>query len=731
MSSTTATSRHLVQFYDHDTFLLDGLARFLVAGLGQGEGGVVVATASHRRGIEERLVEAGVDLAAAREDGRYMALDAAELLSEITVDGWPNEDRFNEAIGALLARSRRRRPDAGVRVFGEMVALLWAEGRREAAIRLEELWNGLARRTPFVLLCAYPLDGFGREADAAPFLAVCGTHAEIVPAESYRTEAGTADRHRAIALLQQKARVLETEIAQRREVEETLRQRNQTLAALIAGSPLPIVVVAPDATVRLWNPAAERVFGWSEREVLGRPIPIVPPEKIIEAACVREAVVRGETFSRVETHRTRRDGTPIDLLISAAPLRDQHGAVHEMMLLFEDVTERNHAEAARQKALHEAESANRAKDEFLAMLGHELRNPLSAVRNAVVTARLDPERRDRALDIARRGTDQLGRLVDDLLDVARITQGKIALRMQRLTLAGVVERAVESTRQLIEERAHALTLSLPGADVHVDGDSTRLEQVVANLVTNAAKYADPGGRIEVSVTREGDDAVLRVRDDGCGIAPEMLPRVFDLFAQADRGLDRAQGGLGIGLTVVKQLAELHGGRVEARSDGLGKGAEFVVRLPALVAACEETLRVPSPERARSARARVLLVEDNADAAESLVLLLELLGHRVRVTRDGPSALEAARANVPDVMIVDIGLPGMDGYEVARQVRQDAGLRPILLVALTGYGREDDRRRALAAGFDYHLVKPVNPDALQGLVGQLPASVTLPKDPTIH
>jgi CheY-like chemotaxis protein/two-component sensor histidine kinase len=357
------------------------------------------------------------------------------------------------------------------------------------------------------------------------------------------------------------------------------------------------------------------------------------------------------------------------------------------------------------------------------MLGHELRNPLSAVRNAVVTARLDPSRRDRALEIASRSADQLGRLVDDLLDIARITHGRIALRKRRIVFDHVVERAIEAARPSLEERAHTLGVSLAGAHVLIDGDATRLEQVVANLLSNAAKYTEPGGRIAVAAAYGDGEVVLRVRDDGIGIAPAMLSRVFDLFAQAERSLARVQGGLGIGLTIVKRLVELHGGRVEASSDGLGTGAEFVVRLPAtlvptIAADAREGTAASGTEDDRAEGTRVLVVEDNVDAADSLGALLEVLGHHVRIANDGPRALDLARAQPPDLMLVDIGLPGMDGYEVAREIRRDARLRQVVLVALTGYGREEDRTRALEAGFDRHLVKPVEPDTLQSLVAGL-------------
>jgi PAS domain S-box-containing protein len=498
--------------------------------------------------------------------------------------------------------------------------------------------------------------------------------------------------------------------------------------AIFQAAPLPIVVVAADATVTLWNPAAERLFGWTAGTVCGRPIPIVPPEKEEECARVRDAVLRGESFSGIETVRLARDGRRLDVVVSAAPLRSAEGRVAGIMFLFEDVTARRRTEAERagllaaaERARAQAEAASRAKDEFIAMLGHELRTPLSAVRNALVAARLEPERGGRAVEIAARQADQLARLVDDLLDVARITQGKIRLRRQRTRVARFVERALETARPQLEARAHAVTLSLPPGDVHVDGDPTRLEQVVLNLVSNAAKYTEPGGRIEVAVERDAGDVVIRVRDNGIGIAPTMLPRVFDLFAQADRDVDRAQGGLGIGLTVVRRLVELHGGRVEARSEGVGRGAEFGVRLPA-AGADDDAAGVVAAGQGAPARApvRVLLVEDNADAADSLAMLLEILGHRVRVATDGAAALDVAETHRPDVMLVDIGLPGMDGYEVARRVRRDPRLAGVTLVALTGYARDEDRRRALDAGFDCHLVKPVDIDQLQSLVAGVAA-----------
>lgn len=378
-----------------------------------------------------------------------------------------------------------------------------------------------------------------------------------------------------------------------------------------------------------------------------------------------------------------------------------------------EIAERRQSE---QRARAAADAANRAKDEFLALLSHELRNPLSAVRNAVTSARLDPAQRERALEIAGRQSEHLTRLVDDLLDVARITQGKIRLRRDSVGLRESVDRAIESARSFIETRGHTLSVSCSGDSI-VDADPSRLEQIVENLITNAAKYTPAGGRIDIICEHADDEAILRVRDNGVGIAPDMLPRIFDLFAQADTALDRTQGGLGIGLTVVRRLVELHGGRIEARSEGLGHGAEFVVRLPAVPAHEHPALgQLRAPAVAGSVR--VLIVEDNPDVAESMKVLLEILGHQVRVAYDGRSALDVVRGEVPDVALVDIGLPGMDGYEVARRLRAERAMEGVTLVALSGYGRDEDKERALAAGFHLHLTKPIDADRLIALMGEV-------------
>ena len=368
---------------------------------------------------------------------------------------------------------------------------------------------------------------------------------------------------------------------------------------------------------------------------------------------------------------------------------------------------------------------DRRKDEFLAMLGHELRNPLAAVQNSVAVASLDEANRRRALEIARRQTEQLGRLIDDLLDVARITHGRIYLRKQWVSLAEIIRRAIESTQSFIANRGIRLENTVPIEPIPVDADPARLEQVFVNLLTNAGKYTDVGGRISLNVEIRPDSVAVRIRDTGIGISKDLLMRIWDLFAQANQSLDRSQGGLGVGLTITRRLVELHGGRVEAHSDGPGRGSEFVVILPLLQTQVSETVQ-QSTDRSSRSSVRVLLVEDNTDASESMTMLLESLGHRVRSAADGLAAIEAARADPPDVMLVDIGLPSINGYEVARRVRNELGLKDVVLVALTGYGREEDKRNAMAAGFDYHLVKPVDPEALGGFVSGLGSDASAAK-----
>jgi PAS domain S-box-containing protein len=387
--------------------------------------------------------------------------------------------------------------------------------------------------------------------------------------------------------------------------------------------------------------------------------------------------------------------------------------------------QRKRAEEERARAEEALREADRRKDEFLATLAHELRNPLAPIRNALHLLRLtggSGPAADRIHEMMERQVGHMVRLVDDLLEVSRITRGKIELRRERVELAAVVRNAVETSRPLVEAARHDLSVSVSGEPVIVEADPVRLAQVVSNLLNNAAKYTDEGGRIAVSARREGGDAVVAVRDSGAGIPEEMLPRIFEMFTQVDRTLGRAAGGLGIGLALTRSVVEMHGGRVEARSDGPGRGSEFVVRLPLAAAegsAADGEARDGVTPAALAPR-RILAVDDNRDAADSMGMLLRLLGADVQVVYDGPAALAAIGDDRPEVILLDIDMPGMDGYEVARRLRQDPRLGDATLIALSGWGQEDDRRRAREAGFDHHLVKPVAPDALQALLASLDA-----------
>jgi PAS domain S-box-containing protein len=398
---------------------------------------------------------------------------------------------------------------------------------------------------------------------------------------------------------------------------------------------------------------------------------------------------------------------PEDLAL-AASLAERASVAIEHARLFREA----------ERARADAELANRSKDEFLAMLGHELRNPLAPILTALALIRMRAGQwPERELAVIERQVKHLVRLVDDLLDVSRITRGRVELKLERLSLAEVVARAVEMSLPLIEQRAQGLDVDVP-AELTVRGDAVRLAQVVANLLNNAAKYSNKGGRIGVSAARVGDRVELRVRDRGIGIAPEMLPRVFDLFAQESQAIDRAAGGLGLGLAIVRSLVALHGGDVSAASDGAGAGSEFCVRLPALDEAAAPTVAPGSGPAGPPRSARVLVVDDNEDAADLLVDALAAMGHDARKAHDGPTALVAAAAHRPTIALLDIGLPVMDGYELGRRLRAMDGLADVRLVAVTGYGQAADRRRSMEAGFDAHLVKPVDLEALGALIARL-------------
>jgi signal transduction histidine kinase/CheY-like chemotaxis protein len=400
------------------------------------------------------------------------------------------------------------------------------------------------------------------------------------------------------------------------------------------------------------------------------------------------------------------------------------------LVLAEDLGNRAAMAIDNARLYRDIQEADRRKNEFLAMLAHELRNPLTPIRNAVQVIRLaGPDQPDLnwARDVIDRQVSHLVRLVDDLLDVSRITRGKIRLQMEPVDVASIVERAVETSQPLIDSRRHELIVTVPSKPIWVKGDPARLSQILSNLLNNAAKYTDEGGQVLLTVEKDSGQVVFRVRDSGVGIPPEMLAHVFDLFTQVERSLDRSEGGLGIGLTLVRSLVEMHGGSVQGFSAGPNQGSEFVVRLPVLSDASSRQMSANGhPEVSREpAKCRVLVVDDNTDVANSLAMVLQISGHEVHVTYDGHSALDAADAFNPEIILLDIGLPGMDGYEVAGRLRLRPGLENTLLVALSGYGQTEDQRRSREAGFHHHLVKPVDPERLPELFTSLRKRIAEP------
>jgi PAS domain S-box-containing protein len=633
--------------------------------------------------------------------------------------------------------------------------------------------------------------------------------------------------------------------AARRSARDKSRQLSDArlLAAIVESSDDGIVSKSLEGIILTWNAGAERVFGHTAAEAIGRHISLViPPDRIAEEDAIIASLKAGQRIEHFVTERMRRDGSRIWVSLTISPIKDDDGNVVGASKIVRDVTRQRQVEADRQKfvtlietstdfigicdlegvpffvnraglemvgladldeargkpvasfffpedqdrivneffpsvlknghgeieirfrhfktgearwmaykvlTLPDADGrpvayatvsqdvterkrleddlrmlaadlseANRRKNEFLAMLAHELRNPLAPISNAVRAMRLragDGPAGDQAYPMLERQIGQLVRLVDDLLDMSRISRGKIELRKQDLELGPVIEQAVEATRALYGNLNQELTIAMPPRPVYLSGDPARLAQIVGNLLNNACKFTDRGGHIALTVAEEAGQALIRVRDDGIGIATGQMPMLFEMFMQADTSPDRAQAGLGIGLTLVKRLVELHGGTITARSDGLGRGSEFEVRLPTLSEAprpqAPVAVEAPSPQTPR----RILIVDDNEDGAESLAMLLEASGHEAHEVHDGLAAIAAAEHLRPDLVLLDIGLPRMNGYDVCRRIRQQPWGRDLMLVALTGWGQEEDRQRSKEAGFDAHLVKPVDFDLLDRLL----------------
>ena len=497
-------------------------------------------------------------------------------------------------------------------------------------------------------------------------------------------------------------RVMEQVRVERKLVESELR-----LASIIGTTMDAIVMCDETGTVVLFNRSAEEMFGTDAGRTVGHPVRALLPDLTLVADGGGPV---GGVRRRLETEAIQAGGARVPIEVSVSDV-----VVHGRRLftvIARDISERRRTE-------HELREADRRKDILLGMLAHELRNPLAAITTAgeVMHRMVQEPAVQRLVDVVRRQSSALARMVDDLLDVSRVTMGKIELAAETIALTGLVERAADGFRDSAARAGVRLSLTLPDASLWITADATRIEQVIANLVTNAIKFTPPGGTISLEVEREGDEALLRVRDTGTGIDPALLPRIFDLFVQGDTSLDRAKSGLGIGLALVRQVVLLHGGTVTAQSDGPGTGALFTVRLP--VSTAPTSAPIAATESANVIRRlKILVVDDQPDLADLIAVLAETMGHEARALYDGSDALVAARVQVPDVMFVDLGMPLMNGYELARRIREDAMLSGVRLIALTGYGREEDRVRVLEAGFDLHLTKPVSDAQLRDVLSTI-------------
>jgi PAS domain S-box-containing protein len=487
------------------------------------------------------------------------------------------------------------------------------------------------------------------------------------------------------------------------------------LAAIVNSSDDAIIGKDLNGIVQSWNAAATRLFGYSAEEAVGRHISfLIPPDRIDEEDLILKRLRAGERVYHFDTVRLRSDGQPVDVALTISPIRDQDGRIVGASKIARDISGRKEDENRIYRLVTQLKDADRRKDNFLAMLAHELRNPLAPLSNLLEIMRHgggNGNLIERVQSTLERQLGQLVRMVDDLLDVSRIARDKLAIRKERVELGSVIQQTVEALRPLAVQAGHELIVALPSEPIDVHADPVRLSQVFGNIFNNACRYTEAGGRIWITARRQGNEAVVTIKDTGIGIPPDKLSSVFEMFSQIDRPLERSRGGLGIGLTLVKRLVEVHGGSVEVFSEGQGRGSEFVVRLPVALETSQVKSIAPTAARAPTTVRRVLIVDDNRDAAESLAELLNIADMETQTAHDGLEAVKTAAEFRPNVVLLDIGLPKLNGHDVCRRIREQPWGKKMVLVALTGWGQEEDRRQSKEAGFDHHLIKPVEYEAL--------------------